>query len=89
LRYDVDGAVVMKSYLHGTPRIDMALNRDFMFVADEVDKSGGSGTSTTGMNHHSQTLSFLSSSSTLVNPRVYDMNFHSAISTTQVIVDFT
>ena len=38
MKYDVDGAVVMKSYLHGTPRIDMALNRDFVFVEDEGEK---------------------------------------------------
>ena len=44
VRANIDGCLVMKSYLHGTPRIDMALNGDFMYRSSLEDGIMPSGT---------------------------------------------
>jgi len=67
IRSEVDGALVMKSYLHGTPRIDMALNREFIFDDSGANSSTLPGTTVVNdMNFHSsitatQVEDFLSS----------------------------
>mmetsp|Transcript_2734 Transcript_2734/g.4239 ORF Transcript_2734/g.4239 Transcript_2734/m.4239 type:complete len:302 (-) Transcript_2734:32-937(-) len=53
IRSEVDGALVMKSYLHGTPRIDMALNRDFIFAEDKTETTLPTTTVVDDMNFHS------------------------------------